>query len=147
MSFIKKFFTGALVALLAITAIAGMVSTPALAQNNLLPSRQQLCPQGGCPVTGNSDFRGGRNGVVGFIINIAQLLTFVLGAVAVLFLVWGGAIFITSNGDEGKIKNARAIILNAVIGLVVAIVAYAVVQIVGGIVGDQGNALVTSGGN
>jgi hypothetical protein len=139
MSFIKKFFTGALVALLAITAIAGMVSTPALAQNDLL--------QGRCPVTGDSDFRGGRNGVVGFIINIAQLLTFVLGAVAVLFLVWGGAIFITSNGDEGKIKNARAIILNAVIGLVVAIVAYAVVQIVGGIVGDQSNTLVTSGDN
>ena len=60
--------------------------------------------------------------------NITNILMFVVGAVAVLMIVVGGIRYTTSNGDASNVKSAKDTILYSVIGLVVAIVAYAVVQ-------------------
>jgi len=42
---------------------------------------------------------------------------------AVFFIIWGGLKFISSRGEPGKIKEAQDTILYAVLGLVIAIVA------------------------
>jgi hypothetical protein len=62
---------------------------------------------------------------------ISTLFT-VAGAVAVIILVVGGIRYITSTGDSQRIKAAKDTILYAIIGLVVVIVARAIVGYVAG---------------
>lgn len=61
---------------------------------------------------------------------VVNVLLFVLGAIAVIMIVIGGIRYATSNGDSGSIKTAKDTILYAVIGLIVAIMAYAIVNFV-----------------
>lgn len=61
---------------------------------------------------------------------IVNILLYILGAIAVVMIVIGGVKYTTSNGDASNIKSAKETILYSVIGLVVAILAYAIVNFV-----------------
>lgn len=61
---------------------------------------------------------------------IVNMLLFLLGAIAVIMIVIGGIRYTTSNGDSGNIKSAKDTILYSAVGLVVAILAYAIVNFV-----------------
>lgn len=65
-------------------------------------------------------------------LNILDMLIRVAGIVAVGFVIWGGFKFMKSQGEPGKIIEARTVIINAVIGLVIVIAAVALVQYVAG---------------
>lgn len=60
--------------------------------------------------------------------NIVNILLYLLGAIAVVMIVIGGIRYATSNGEASSIKSAKDTILYAVIGLIVAIMAYAIVN-------------------
>ncbi len=68
--------------------------------------------------------------LAGFIKQIINLLLYVLGAIAVLMIIIGGIRYTTSGGDQSGVKGAKDTILYAVIGLVVALMAYAIVNFV-----------------
>jgi len=68
-------------------------------------------------------------GMVKIVINTVLV---VLGMIAVIMVVVGGVRYTTSNGDSGAIKTAKDTILYAVIGLVVAIMAFSIVNFVVG---------------
>jgi len=60
---------------------------------------------------------------------IALIIQSVLGILGVIFLIliiYGGAIWMTAEGDEEKVKRAQKIIRNATIGLLIVISAYAI---------------------
>ena len=59
---------------------------------------------------------------------VTNVLLFLLGAVAVIMLVIGGFKYVVSNGNAEQVKSAKNTIMYAIIGLVVAIVAYAAVD-------------------
>jgi glucose uptake protein GlcU len=59
--------------------------------------------------------------------SITNILLFVLGVIAVIAIIIGGFKYVTSNGDASQTKSAKDTILYAVVGLVVAILAYAIV--------------------
>ena len=61
---------------------------------------------------------------------IANIMLFILGAVAVIMIIVGGIRYATSNGDQSAVKGAKDTILYAVVGLIVALVAYAIVNFV-----------------
>lgn len=61
---------------------------------------------------------------------VVNVMLFVLGAVAVIMIVLGGIKFTTSNGNPEQIKSAKNTIMYSVVGLVVAIMAYAIVNFV-----------------
>jgi hypothetical protein len=65
-----------------------------------------------------------------FIKTIVNVLLFILGAIAVIMIIIGGIRYTTSNGDTAQLTAAKNTILYAVIGLVVAILAYAIVNFV-----------------
>ena len=69
----------------------------------------------------------GANGVFKTITNV---LLYIIGAVAVIMLIIGGIRYVTSGGDSGAVTSAKNTILYAVVGIVVAILAYAVVNFV-----------------
>jgi hypothetical protein len=54
----------------------------------------------------------------------------VMGMVAVIMIVVGGVRYTTSNGDASAIKSAKDTILYAVVGLVVAIMSFSIVNFV-----------------
>ncbi|HVE80551.1 MAG TPA: hypothetical protein VNA68_00175 [Candidatus Dormibacteraeota bacterium] len=68
--------------------------------------------------------------LVNSIQQIANVLIFVVGAVAVLVLIIGGLTYVTSAGDPARIKRAKDTILYGVVGVVVAILAYAIIGFV-----------------
>ena len=53
-----------------------------------------------------------------------------LGIVAVIVIVIGGILYMTSSGDAGKVKKAKDTILYGIIGLVICALAYAIVNFV-----------------
>jgi len=61
---------------------------------------------------------------------VINTLLFVLGMIAVIMIVIGGIRYTTSNGDAGSVKSAKDTILYAVVGLIVAILSYAIVNFV-----------------
>ena len=54
----------------------------------------------------------------------------IIGALAILVIVYGGVLYITSAGNEENIKKAKTAVTGAVIGLVVALLAYVIVDFV-----------------
>lgn len=79
------------------------------------------------------DKAGGTNNstdLMTFITNIINVILFVAGAVAVIMIIIGGIRYITSNGDQTHVKAAKDTILYSVVGLIVALLAYAIVNFV-----------------
>ncbi len=68
---------------------------------------------------------------------ITDVLLFIIGAVSVVMLIIGGIRYTVSQGDSTAVQNAKNTILYAIIGLVVAILAYAAVHFVIGSFANQ----------
>jgi hypothetical protein len=62
--------------------------------------------------------------------SIINTLLLIIGIVAVIVIVLGGFRYVTSNGDQNSITAAKNTILYAVIGLIVAIMASLIVNVV-----------------
>ena len=62
--------------------------------------------------------------------NVINILLYIIGAVAVIMIIIGGIRYVTSNGDQAHVKAAKDTIMYAVIGLIVAILAYSIVAFV-----------------
>lgn len=65
--------------------------------------------------------------VIGSIIGYA--LSFI-GIIFLCLLIYGGALWMTSFGNEQKVKTAKELITGAVIGLVIILAAYAITHFV-----------------
>ena len=84
-----------------------------------------------CSSNSASDVCKAQGDSLGPMIHIViNILLYLLGAIAVVMIVIGGIRYTTSNGDSSAIKGAKDTILYAVIGLVVAIMAYSIVNFV-----------------
>lgn len=65
-----------------------------------------------------------------FIKTLVDTLLFILGAVSVLVIIVSGILYATSGGDAANIKRAKDMLMYAIVGLVVALLAYAIVNFV-----------------
>ncbi len=61
---------------------------------------------------------------------IVNVLLFIIGAVSVIMIIVGGFRYVTSGGDQAHVKAAKDTILYAVVGLIVALLAFAIVGFV-----------------
>ena len=62
--------------------------------------------------------------------NVINILLWAIGIVSVIMIIIGGIRYATSNGDSNQVTAAKNTIMYAVIGLVIAIFAYAIVYFV-----------------
>lgn len=85
------------------------------------------CVSQGVTKVGGSGTTKDFNGIVKIIVNV---LLFLIGIVSVVMIIFGGFRFVSSNGDPAQAKAARSTILYAVVGLILAIAAYAIVDFV-----------------
>ena len=64
------------------------------------------------------------------VLNATNWILGFVGMIAVLMLIWGGVTYLTSAGDEDKAKTGKKTLSYAIIGLVVAGIAYAIVDVI-----------------
>jgi cytochrome bd-type quinol oxidase subunit 2 len=70
--------------------------------------------------------------LVGGLVNLALVIA---ALVFFFMLVMGGIKWITSQGDEGKVKEAREQVTQALIGLVIVFVAFAIAKLINAVFG------------
>lgn len=63
---------------------------------------------------------------------VINTLLFIIGIIAVIMIIVGGIRYTVSNGNASSTKEAKDTILYAVIGLIIAMMAYAIVNFVVG---------------
>ena len=78
------------------------------------------------------------DGTTAIIPRLINLMLFVVGILAIVMLIFGGIRYVISGGDAGRVKDAKNTILYAIVGLIVAILGYAIVNWVIGVVGSGG---------
>ncbi len=116
---LKKFLTGS-------TSIAAYLYSATL---TLAVTSSTYSPP---PGTLNPDIDPTKIPQLGF-----SLLLYLAGALAIGYLMYGGIKWITSRGDKVAVESARRHIVAAVIGLVVVISAFFILQVVFRILGVQ----------
>ncbi|MBR2543855.1 hypothetical protein IKF04_00975 [Candidatus Saccharibacteria bacterium] len=79
-----------------------------------------------------------QNSLIDDVTSVINNVIAVLGLVCVVVMIIGGVNYMISSGDAGKVKKAKDTILYGLIGLVVCVLAYALVNFV--IVGLLGNS-------
>ena len=77
---------------------------------------------------------GVRDFVMKIALNVIQALMVIIAYIAIFFIIKGGFGYITSAGSPEGMTSARKTITNAVIGLIIAILAASIVNAVAGII-------------
>ena len=62
--------------------------------------------------------------------NVTNTMFFIIGAVSVIMLIYGGIRYTTSGGNANSVTAAKNTVIYSIVGLVIAILAFAVVQFV-----------------
>lgn len=72
------------------------------------------------------------------ITSIITAIVAALGVVCVVVVIIGGVNYMLSSGDAGKVKKAKDTILYGVIGLIICVLAYAIVNfVIGNLLAQQ----------
>lgn len=126
-------------ALSVIVAVMAMFSLSSVAM--VLPvSAKKLCPDGktewtsdyaqDCLKAGNNSVNSEQTNLMGVLNVVINVVLGVVGFVAVAMIIMGGISYTTSQGDAAKTTKARNTILYGVVGLVIALLAFAIVNFV-----------------
>ncbi|MBU6447785.1 hypothetical protein KGQ24_03020 [Patescibacteria group bacterium] len=130
----KKYFSGMTVALLLVLNLFAF--SPAIAADCGTSGR--LTPDLNTGLCVPSSTLTGPNTVNDLIIKIINVLLSVAAIIAVLFIIIGGFRYITSAGNEEQAEKGRGTLVNAIIGLVIIILAYVIVGIVNNTFAQRG---------
>ncbi|MBR3163871.1 hypothetical protein IKF15_01010 [Candidatus Saccharibacteria bacterium] len=69
-------------------------------------------------------------GSSGVFTQVTNTILYAVGIISVVMLIFGGFRYIVSGGDSKKVTDAKNTIMYAIIGLVIAILSYAIVNFV-----------------
>ena len=124
---LKSFFFAAGVLLLAVLPL--VTSQPVFADCISDPT------SAGCPCALNSSSAACQDlskpdGLSNTLKNATNTVLFIAGALAVIMIIYGAIRFMTAHGNEKQVESARLIVTYSVIGLIIAILAYALVNFV-----------------
>ncbi|MGE5041628.1 MAG: hypothetical protein ACM3IJ_01860 [Candidatus Levyibacteriota bacterium] len=107
--------------LLALSSSAGMLMVSAqIAFADAIPTVKIQPPS---TVGVNTDI----NSLIAFIINAIIVLGIIL---SLIFLLYGGVRWIMSGGDKAKVDSARGTIVAAIVGLIIVVLAYVIINAV-----------------
>ncbi|MBQ3296218.1 hypothetical protein IJG95_00675 [Candidatus Saccharibacteria bacterium] len=69
-------------------------------------------------------------GDTGVFKQITNVVLYIVGVIAVIMLIIGGIKYVVSGGDAKKVTDAKNTVLYAIIGLIIAFLAFAIVNFV-----------------
>jgi hypothetical protein len=83
-----------------------------------------------CNIKSPSDAGGISKFIWHIGLNVVEIALVAIGYITAFFILYGGFLFLTSNGKPDSAAKARSTILDAAIGLVISLAAVAVVNFV-----------------
>lgn len=116
---LKKHYIIAAVCLLFAFCFIGVDSAMALDLN-----------QGACKSSNSAPCKASNDSVGAILKNVIDVMLYLAGAIAVVIIVIGGIRYITSDGDPGAASKAKNTIIYALVGLVIAVMSYSIVNFV-----------------
>lgn len=120
---------------LGVTATVGVVASPSAFAACEAPTNSSFS-DGSAGISGGADCAQGAGqgsdlfGDGGIFTTITNVLLFIIGAISVIMLIIGGIRYVVSSGDSNAVTGAKNTILYAVVGIIVALLAYALVNFV-----------------
>jgi len=126
--------------LLSLAIVVSAVAYPATS------SAVDLSVQGGVNAAKGNDQPSNLFGNAGIFSTITNTLLFILGAISVIMIIIGGLRYVISGGDSAAVTAAKNTILYAIVGVIVAILAYAIINfVIGSFTGAPSSSGVSSG--
>ena len=77
----------------------------------------------------------------GLVINIIKIGLFLSGMIAVVFVIIGGFQYMTSGGNEENAEKGKKTLINAIIGIVIIVLSYVIINVIVNLVGGINNGL------
>ena len=77
-----------------------------------------------------TDFGCIPNDPAGFTATIYRIGLGMIGGVAILFIIYGGYILLTSQGDPTRLNKGKSYIMYAIIGLLLAVFGYVFIEVI-----------------
>lgn len=120
------------VLLVPILALSASIVAPQLSP----VSAQQDCDTGTLSLSSGADCARGAEqpenlfGEGGIFQVVTNILLFLIGAISVIMLIFGGIRYVVSGGDSTAVTAAKNTILYAIVGILIAFLAYAAVNFV-----------------
>ncbi|MEK7528886.1 MAG: hypothetical protein AAB592_03895 [Patescibacteria group bacterium] len=74
------------------------------------------------------DITGGQSSIRSLALLIVNFFLGFLGLLAVIMIIYGGFIYVSSAGEQEKVDEAKKILTYAVIGIVVIVISFALVN-------------------
>lgn len=124
----KNIFKSLVIAIIAVVlGASGLISAPVYADEVDISGGVS----GGVKAAGGDAHEGdtlfGNGGIFNDVVNF---LLFLIGIISVIMIIYGGIQYALSAGESGKVTSAKNTILYAIVGLIVAILAFAIVNFV-----------------
>ncbi len=131
--------TWAIFVSIALAVSLGFAAQPVLAQGSL-----GGVLKGGLDKAAPDEIKGGETNPAIILGKLIGALIGFVGALLFFYMLYGGFLWMTAGGDEGKVKSARLVIKNAIIGIVIVAMSYAISNfVVGNIANVTDMATVT----
>lgn len=96
-----------------------LMSTPVMA--SIVPGAGQR----------SADYESGNyelNDILLVGIQVTRFILGIVGSLSLLFFVYGGVMFLISAGSSDKVQQAKTIIINATIGLIIVFTSYIIIE-------------------
>lgn len=122
-----KRYISTIITTLALMMGLTMLAAPAYADTSDIINSNNAACQGNTSVCSTS---GGRARLFGIIKNIINLLLVAAGVISVIIIIVGGLRYTLSAGDQAQVTAAKNTVMYAVVGLVVAMLSFAIVNFV-----------------
>lgn len=74
------------------------------------------------------------NNLESVVPNFINVAMWAIGIIAVVIIIVAGIMYATAAGDEAKVKKAKHALIGGVVGLVIALLAFAIITFVQGVV-------------
>ncbi len=106
----------------------GLLATSAtLFLTSALVASAQLSPDYGLKATANAaGLPTGQPDPTAVVSSIINILLSVVGVLAIVLIIYAGALWMTSQGNEEKISQAKKLLAGSVVGLLIIFAAYAI---------------------
>ena len=127
--------TAGLIAVVGVVGLAGLNARPAYAASQAPDNSAAWAAKRGVNGTGTQNNSCGADGkqtcgLADVIKDVINVLLFIIGALSVIMIIVGGIRYVISNGDSSQITSAKNTIMYAVFGLIIALLAYAIVNFI-----------------
>lgn len=112
-----------LLASFAVALLGALSLAPAAPVAAIDPLADACRNNGGSAICKNDDEQAGN-----LIDTLVDVLLYVVGILAVIMIIVGGIMYTISGGDAGKVTKAKNTLTYAIVGLLVAFIAFALVN-------------------